>query len=972
MSTPVPSIIGEPFDAYVEKQIKLRQNRLGAFQKNNQILTYETGKNPWIRLCSSVDISKVIAGGFNSKYSEGNIPSGNSLAQFYMLYGGVNMGNFGATPGKLKGGILDNNYSKTYVSPKAYGFDSSAEYGFSPMPGITSIDVVSQNQGSLREATIKITCYNISQFETIELLFLRLKYTILLEWGHSMYFQNDTDNLVTNPINDLYTKFLDPYKLSPDNPNDTNLQKLLSLVETERKNSSGNYDAFLGWVTNYEWEIQPGGIYNITIKAMSHGDIIESLSITTPRPDENGGDEVTKQTLVGNSILGKTLNALKTALDGDDWFTSETESFPPSTTTLALGDLTYFDNSEILSTTNIKNLLKFNITPYVNTKYRVAFKEAVRISPINNGDDQYYIKLGALLRIIEGFCLKYDNGKPVFSINWDYVENFSTSYNPNIHSNDLRICYAFANLSVDNITDIARTSDLSINDLVDANLKRINYMHILVNIDYIITTLAENIDTSGNLSIYDFLSSLTTAINGAMSEFVSLTPYHDYETNTLYIVDKSAPIKSKSDSKPPTLINVGILKPDEGTFVSQFSLKTEISPNLASQISIGAQANNADVGIESVAFSRWNEGLTDRIVPNKVITADPVLDQEEKDKYEGLEKDALLYLRKLRAGTWDEDFYNLGPSVKDYYNQQRAKELQDNPKIPAPNFIPISLNLTLDGISGVKIFQKYTISEDYLPKNYRDNIHFLIKGVSHTIDSSGWTTKLESLSVPVGDESYAGLESDFSRGTTPPPNNNGGGGVNDELPVSKATPSSKTLEQILIGAGYPKGTFKYELAYQIGKKEGFKINSTNRPSRNNNPGNLVFAQQYKTIDFNVILEPRNSKGERRFAKFSTPELGAKALVESKIVLWANGGYPSTIVNGPSDKAKTYRATYKVPSSLNNIAGKKVQLTLEQFMYIYAPPSENNTENYINNLIKSLKPRYPNFTRFSKIIDFLNK
>jgi len=760
MSTSVPSIIGEPFDVYVEKQIKLRQNRLGAFQKNNQILTYETGKNPWIRLCSSVDISKEIAGKFNSKYSEENIPSKNSLAQFYILYGGVNMGKFGSTPGKLKGGILDSNYSKTYVSPKAYGFDSSAEYGFSPMPGINSIDVVSQNQGSLREATIKITCYNISQFETIELLFLRLKYTILLEWGHSMYFQNDTDNLVTNPINDLYTKFLDPSKLSPDNPNDTNLQKLLNLVETERKNSSGNYDAFLGWVTNYEWEIQPGGVYSITIKAISHGDIIESLSITTPRPDENGGEEVTKQTLAGNSILGKILNALKTALDGSNWFKSGTEGFPTSTADLSLGGLTYFDR-EILFTNNIKKLLKFNITPYVNPKHGLLFKEVIKINP-DWGDDQYYIKLGALLRIIESFCLKYNNGKPIFSINWDYIENYSTSYNPYTHSNDLRICYAFASLKQGDDTDIAEVSALSINDLVDTNSKRINYMHILVNIDYIITTLTENIDANGNLALYDFLSALTTAINGAMSEFVNLTPYHDYETNTLYIIDKSAPAMSKS--RPPTLINVGILKPDEGTFVSQFSIKTEISPNLASQIAIGAQANNADVGVESVAFSRWNEGLTDRIIPNKVITADPLLDQEEIDKYKGLKEDKNLYFGNLRTGIWDEDFYNLGPSVKDYFNQKRAKELQGNPKITAPNFIPISLNLTLDGISGIKIFQKYTISEDYLPIKYRENIHFLIKGVSHTIDSSGWTTKLESFSVPIGDESYAGLESDPSGG----------------------------------------------------------------------------------------------------------------------------------------------------------------------------------------------------------------
>ena len=35
-----------------------------------------------------------------------------------------------------------------------------------------------------------------------------------------------------------------------------------------------------------------------------------------------------------------------------------------------------------------------------------------------------------------------------------------------------------------------------------------------------------------------------------------------------------------------------------------------------------------------------------------------------------------------------------------------------------------------------------------LPQNYRDNIEFLIKGISHTVDSKGWITSLESIGTP--------------------------------------------------------------------------------------------------------------------------------------------------------------------------------------------------------------------------------
>jgi hypothetical protein len=969
MATPVPSIIGEPFDGYVAKQIELRQKKLGQYQKDNKILIYETGKNPWIRLCSSVDINREIANTFNGKYNGGNIPSGNSLASFYMLQGGVFMGNTGGTPGKLKGGIENDNYSKTYVSTKAYGFDSSAEYGLSPMPGITGIDVVSQNQGSLREATIKITCHNLSQFETIELLFLRLKYTILLEWGHSIYFENGTDNLITTPINDVYTKFLDVSKLPPSEE-DSKVQIVLDLIEKQRQNTSGNYDAFLGWVTNYEWEILPGGVYNITLKAISHGDVIESLSIVSPRPNKSGGEDTTKQDLTTHSTIGIILNGIKAALDGDDFFTFDTAGFETTGIDNNLGRIVYFENNNALSVENIKNLLDFTITPYKNPRYGLGFKEAIRIEP-DDGDNQYYIKLGALLRIIEGFCLKYDNGKPIFSINWDYVQNFSTNFEPWLISNNIKVCYAFPNFNFTNVVNynsIDVVNDTGLGNFVNEELGIVRYMNIQVNIDYILSILTENIDSEGNLSIYDFLSALLTEINGSLCNLINLEPYQDYESNTLYIVDRSSPIKP---NKLPTRINVGIVRPNEGNFVRQFSLKTEITPNLSTQIAIGAQSNNQDVGVESVAFSRWNKGLTDRIIPNKATTADPnpVVDEEEREKYEGLRKDFKSYLNSLGSGEWEDDFFNYGPSVKDYINSEKAKSLRNDPELQSPTFIPISLNLTLDGISGVKIFQKYTITEDYLPKNYRDNIEFLTKGISHTIDGSGWTTKIESLSIPKGTKYSTNIQ-DFNASTS--------GEVSNQTSNSSPslsfnfTPQSKTLEQVLLNTGYAKGTFKYELAYQIGKKEGFKQNSTNRPSRNNNPGNLVYAQSFKSIDPNVVLEPPNPKKERRFAKFSTPELGVRALVENKIVLWANGGYPATIVNGSSQKAQNYRATYKVPASLNGIAGKQVKMTLEQFMYTYAPPSENNTEGYINNIVNSMKQKYSNFSRFSKLIDFLNK
>ena len=58
------------------------------------------------------------------------------------------------------------------------------------MPGITSADIKYRNRGSVRETTVNIKAYNKTQFNIIDLLYLRLGYTVLLEWGWAPYIDN--------------------------------------------------------------------------------------------------------------------------------------------------------------------------------------------------------------------------------------------------------------------------------------------------------------------------------------------------------------------------------------------------------------------------------------------------------------------------------------------------------------------------------------------------------------------------------------------------------------------------------------------------------------------------------------------------------------------------------------------------------------------------------------------------------------
>ena len=71
-------------------------------------------------------------------------------------------------------------------------------------------------------------------------------------------------------------------------------------------------------------------------------------------------------------------------------------------------------------------------------------------------------------------------------------------------------------------------------------------------------------------------------------------------------------------------------------------------------------------------------------------------------------------------------------------------------KINASNqmgLLPIEFDMEMDGIAGFRIYNKIGINQRFLPRNYAESLEFLIKGVSHKIDGSGWTTNLQTLST---------------------------------------------------------------------------------------------------------------------------------------------------------------------------------------------------------------------------------
>jgi hypothetical protein len=731
------NIIGEGFDKYVRDQIKVRQEKLGKVNRSNEDLVVFNSSAPWIRLASSVNItdedsqiSEILGSNF-SQYK------GNKLAKNFVLFSGVS-----DSEGKMPFGVASSNGLNLN---KSYGF-GGLENGLVPLPGIESINIVSYNRGSLRKADIKIRAWNPMQFFIIDALYMRPGFTILLEWGHSLYFNNGgnfekNNTFNTKPFDDLFKpnpssiveENRNNFKKNKDasakialenairkfklNPERVDQYSILESIESERSKRNGNYDGFFGKITNFSWTLSPNGAYDITITAISVGDVIESLKTNIALSNEVTDDKDSIIPNANKNILSKLLS----------WGVELLDETPG-----------YY---------NIADPELSNISA-----------QLIWINP-KSGEKQYFIKLGILLKFVQEQIFLYDksnNGKtPLLKIDYDFDKNLFLTV-PYQFSSDYNVCLIpFTKKEFFGGSDIEVLYDKLLEELrIPENEYAGKLMHVHVNMLHISKILDENIDEDGKVSILTFLETLMANIQKSLGNINKFTVTYDADTNVIKIMDdnpipylKLIPGLNYDDTT--TIFNINGVKYDSlGSFINNVDLKSEISNDMATTIAVGAQANGNVVGENATAFSKWNKGLIDRIIPEKISSGQ----ENQKDPFQSFVSNVTQMYEIVESiyinGDWNspDNINTLSQLYTDSLNFFMGFLSQEN-KITPPGFIPFNLGLSMKGLSGIKLYQTFGVTQNLLPPTYAKNIRFIIKNVDHSVDSKGWITKIQSLST---------------------------------------------------------------------------------------------------------------------------------------------------------------------------------------------------------------------------------
>jgi hypothetical protein len=758
------SIFKSTLKPYVVRQINTRQNLLSEVKRPVEFAHYVSSKSPWIRMTSFVNYGPV--GSENADLAKKYILMGGSL--YNMKSGGYSQRSGVGGAGSVYGGDLGTN-----------------QYGIRPMPGIAELNTRSLGAyGSLTEATVKFYAWDVKQLEDLTVLFMRPGYKVLLEWGWSMY-------LDTSISGEDYKKKSDPNSLKGSftnysiqnmpfntidcfNPGITQ-DVIYDQLDKIRHRYSGNYDGVLGSIKNYQYTLLPNGAYECTVTLISIGDVIDTIRL--------------------NDTLGYE------ASEGGETETATTGSATPDIKSdfeiifdeyAKLGPFNDRTKSPIITSidSRIKPKYAKYIDPYVYT-YKIPgdiVQQAIPQGIFKQGGKRsyFYLQFGYILHILNSLKNVFaSKGQTLFEIeipsdpnNPDSLSNGLCQASYNVVSVDPSVCLIrnsnatlFTSKEEDtsntlNVIDVkgfkpniysneptttiptipSTTGPVAINkDIKEYLYSNTNFgliSNIYVNILEVISIYKEqSISNNGYVYLGEFISALLSKMSYSLG---SINDFDKFVSNNKVVIIDKHYTEVGADSAYNNKFKINIA--GNNSIVRSHKIESKIFPSQASMIAIAAQSRENISAIQTSTYNYINEGLVDRLLgekTNKIEDREVDSERAKQAKLTSILKLIQYVNNYVIPNNINSDSYASNVSTMNGYLNTLLVEMEGGTNYKA--VIPISVNLTVDGLSGLTIGEIFTVDKKVLPKDHKDkSIGFIITKLASQIVGGSWTTNIES------------------------------------------------------------------------------------------------------------------------------------------------------------------------------------------------------------------------------------
>jgi hypothetical protein len=786
------SIFKSSFKPFVRNQITARQDLVNSRgTRPLDLQKYVSAKSPWVKMTSFVDYA-------NPK-KNGNPDS--TLAQKYILCGGTLYPDWN-DPDKiqytLRSGI--NAKGSAYGTDLGYaGHDKTPkngqQYGIRPMPGISDVDIKSKSAyGSLREAVVKFYAWDVNQLEDLLILFMRPGYQVLLEWGWSMYIDSENKGNIKSFDGNTINCFRD--NITQD--------FIYDKIEELQKKYSGNYEAMLGVIRNYETSVLPNGGFECAVTLISIGDVIDSLRMNTENGQINNSTDESKKLQDEFEIYLRSFCQSADSLDyimqpfikeirqsAEDiniYHSNEKQKNIKIDTNIYISDLSSDISTNIkapVTGNNNGSTLNENTDMPGDAAYSYYMQFAYFIHFLNSQKNLYFNDKDKLLNLEIPLPYSSSLNEPVTKKNfgnglclgsYDSVTIDNTCcliQNPNskvLSKNGFVHPYLYntsINITINNTVPIAPAIPVNSfsNGFLPPNISTNPVPHILANAtmnDYLYEDT--NLGIIGNVYVnigkmIDLYKSEIQNNNGFayLGKFIkrilkdiqfTLGSINDFDIsvqeNRMIIIDKHY-VEPPSDTRKEEKFQINILGTD--SIVRNEKIISKIFPSQATIIAIAAQSRENVASLQSSTYTQMNAGLRNRLLSSSDLSsyANEISDlQKEKDKIFNNNMVSLVeYINDtvLKGSIIINKKPNLS-AINTFLNNFLVK--YDN----ATNYraiVPVSLDITIDGISGITIGEIFRINNDILPREYGDKgIGFIVTRISHKITRPDWTTTLET------------------------------------------------------------------------------------------------------------------------------------------------------------------------------------------------------------------------------------
>lgn len=767
------SIFKSTLKPFVVRQINTRQNLLSEIDRTGTTSAfnqYVSGKMPWVKMTSFVD------------YKESQ-----NLAKSYILLGGT----LHYVPRDEKDEkSKERFYQRSGINSKGASYGGSygpslgsRQYGARPMPGITSIKTRSlAAYGSLTETTIKFYAWDKKQLEDLSILYMRPGYQVLVEWGWSMYLNTYVegdkyqDKTTPNQLNTAlpYNIASSPF-LTVDAFDPTLTQEgIYYLLENYRVKYAGNYDGTLGSIVNFEYVLMPNGGYECTTVLKSIGDVIDTIRINNTTSE--------KVLTVDNVVLGQQATGsgaepeLKTQFELlMDQYASLSEVYDRKNYPLITEidkQIKPSDNGKI-----DKSIYRFQ-SILDETTGATRDRSQVVINPKDNKGDRRsfkFIQFGYLIHILNYFKNIYgESQQKLFDI-----EIPSSPTDKNSMSNGLCIA-SYNSISVDpsiclirnpeaalfssptrkgfdpNVVQVEKINPQNINEgAVVVKMKPYLYpntnlgliSNIYLNINKIVEVYkAQSRANNGYVYLGEFISEL---LSNAAYALGSINDFDKFvNDNKIVIIDKHyTELPSESLFQNKYKVNIS----GNNTIVRDHKIMSKIFPSQASMIAIAAQDRENISAIQTSTYNYLNKDIKSRLFKNLSDTVRSKQDIiREADIFNNNVQALIDYVDRIVLSTGNSTY---GSTVGNQEGNVGAMNAYLNSLLVQVDrgtdykaIIPISVDLKVDGISGLTIGEIFTLNKDVLPKDYEDKkVGFIVTGISNEVNTNSWTTNITAM-----------------------------------------------------------------------------------------------------------------------------------------------------------------------------------------------------------------------------------